>query len=107
MALDYSVIGNRLKKARMNKHLTQEQLAESLDISVACLSRIECGKYKISLSRLEEICGLIDVKMSYVLDGTSASSADYLVEDFSTLLKNCPPDKMRLIYGISKMIVEQ
>ena len=35
MALDYSRIGERLKKARISKGLTQEQLSETLDVSVA------------------------------------------------------------------------
>ncbi len=40
MALDYNIIGERLKQARINKKLTQEKLAEQLDVSVAFLSRI-------------------------------------------------------------------
>ena len=41
MALDYSVIGQRIKQARLAKNLTQEDLAEQIDISVAFLSRVE------------------------------------------------------------------
>ena len=43
MALDYSVIGQRIKQARLAKNLTQEDLAEQIDISVAFLSRVERG----------------------------------------------------------------
>ena len=107
MALDYNVIGSRLKTARVNKHLTQEQLAEKLDVSITCLSRIECGKYEISLKRLEEICGLLDVKISFILDGVSPNSDNYLNNDLSYLLKNCPPEKVKLIYKIVKTIVEE
>lgn len=32
MALDYIIIGERLKKARLSKGLTQEDLAEQLDL---------------------------------------------------------------------------
>ena len=32
MALDYTIIGERLKKARLEKNLTQEQLAEQIDV---------------------------------------------------------------------------
>ena len=51
MALNYSIIGERLKQARMNKKLTQEKLAEKLDVSVAFLSRIERGSSYINLKR--------------------------------------------------------
>ena len=37
MALDYNIIGERLKKARVEKNMTQEKLAEQLDVSIAFL----------------------------------------------------------------------
>ena len=43
MALDYNIIGSRIKEARLAKKLTQEDLSEKLDISVAFLSRVERG----------------------------------------------------------------
>ena len=49
MALDYNIIGERLKKARVEKNMTQEKLAEQLDVSIAFLSRIERGSSHINL----------------------------------------------------------
>ena len=40
MALDYNIIGERLKQARINKKFTQEKLAKQLAVSVAFFSRI-------------------------------------------------------------------
>lgn len=34
MALNFNIIGIRLKQARLNKKITQEQLAEMIDVSV-------------------------------------------------------------------------
>ena len=47
MALDYAVIGQRIKQARLAKNYTQEDLAEQIDISVAFLSRVERGNSHI------------------------------------------------------------
>ena len=55
MALDYTIIGERLKKARLEKNLTQEQLAEQIDVSIAFLSRVERGSSHINLKRLTQI----------------------------------------------------
>ena len=107
MALDYSIIGERLKKARLAKGLTQEQLAEELDVSVAFLSRAERGNVKINLARITQICDILEVSISNVLTGTVSNSKDYLTEDFSNLLKNCPPEKLKLIYDIAKVIINQ
>lgn len=107
MALDYSIIGERLKKARLSKGLTQEQLAETLDVSVAFLSRAERGNVKINLARITQICDILDVSIGYILTGTVCNSKDYLTEDFSNLLKDCPPEKIKLIYDIAKVIINQ
>lgn len=107
MALDYSIIGERLKKATLAKNLTQEQLAEELDVSVAFLSRAERGNVKINLSRINQICDILDISISDILTGTASNSKDYLTDDFSNLLKNCPPDKIKLIYDIAKVIINQ
>ena len=106
MSLDYSVIGERLKEARMKKNLTQEKLAEEIDVSVAFLSRVECGSTKISLPRLIEICEKLEITNGSILDGTSKTSNNYLNKEFSDLLKNCPSEKMKMIYDITKVIVK-
>ena len=106
MALDYNIIGERLKKARLDKNLTQEQLAEQIDVSIAFLSRVERGSSHINLKRLTQICNLLDVSEGYILSGTSSDSENYLSKEFSDLLKSCPAHKQRLIYKIAKIIAE-
>ena len=106
MALDYSVIGQRIKQARLAKNLTQEDLAEKIDISVAFLSRVERGNSHINLKRLNQICGLLDVSEGYVLNGASSNSSHYLDKEFAELLKSCSPEKQKLIYNVSRAIAE-
>ena len=106
MALDYNVIGERLKQARLNKKLTQEKLAEKLDVSVAFLSRIERGSSLINLKRLNEICSILDITEGEILNGVSKDSNSYLNKDLSDLLKDCPAEKISLIYNIAKIIVD-
>lgn len=106
MDLDYVIIGERLKNARIKKGLTQEELAEKLDLSVAFLSRVERGSTRINLIRLSQMCSLLDVTEGEILNGTSATASNYMQKDFSTLLKKCSPDKQKLIYNIAKVIAE-
>ncbi len=106
MALDYTIIGERLKKARLKKNYTQEELCEKLDVSVAFLSRVERGNSHINLKRLSQICNLLDVSEGYILNGASSTSELYLIKDFADLLHDCPAHKQRLIYKIAKIIVE-
>ena len=106
MALDYTIIGSRLKKARTDKNLTQEKLAEKLDVSIAFLSRIERGNSHISLKRLSEVCDILGVTEGYILNGASSTSNNYLTSEFNDVLNNASPGKQKLIYKIAKIISE-
>ncbi|MBR2241432.1 MAG: helix-turn-helix transcriptional regulator [Clostridia bacterium] len=106
MALDFAIIGQRLKKTRLEKKMTQESLAEQLDVSVAFLSRIERGLSHINLKRLSQICSILGVSEGYILNGTASTSEQYLISEFNEILSDCPADKQKLIYKIAKTIIE-
>ena len=106
MAIDYNIIGERLKRAILETGLNQDKLAESLNISVAYLSRIETGTTKVNLRRLSEICNLLSVSEAEIISGVSDDSKNYLNNDLGNLLKNCSPEKQRLIYKIANIISE-
>lgn len=106
MALDYNIIGERLKKARTDKGLTQEKLAEKLDVSIAFLSRIERGSSHISLKRLSQICDILQISEGSILNGSSNNSNSYLSSEFEELLKSSTPEKQKLIYKMAKIINE-
>ncbi len=71
MTNDYKkVIGARVKNARLLRGLTQEQLAEKLDVSVSCISRFETGS---SIPSVKGILGLSEAL---------GVGVDYLLHDF-------------------------
>ena len=106
MALDYNIIGSRIKEARKAKHMTQENLSEKIDVSVAFLSRVERGNSRINLKRLNQICDILEISEGYVLNGASSNQENYLNQDFVELLKKCSPEKQKMIYEVAKTIAE-
>ena len=56
-------LGTRIRKARQNKGLSQQNMADDLGLSVASFSNIERGITDITVSRLYEICVLLNMKM--------------------------------------------
>lgn len=105
MALDYSIIGSRIRKARLAKNITQEELAEKIDVSVAFISRIERGTSHINLKRLSQLCNILDIKEGVILNGTNIESTNYLSKEFNDLLLSCSKDTQKLIYDIAKIII--
>ena len=51
MELDYKAIGKRIKIARIKADMTQEMLAEKIELSPTHLSNIETGKVGLTLER--------------------------------------------------------
>jgi len=107
MAVDFSIIGIRIKEARKNKGLTQEQLVEKMGVSIAYLSKVETGKIHINLERLSEICGILEVTEGDILNGVSNHSEKYLNSEFHELLKKCSPKKQKLAYQIIQLISKE
>lgn len=106
MALDYAVIGERIRNARIAKKLTQEDLAEALKVSIAYLSRIEKGSTQINLRRLNQLCEVLEVTEGEIINGTAIKSEQYLEEDFFRLLKSCSSKKQKLIYKVAQVIAK-
>ncbi len=106
MALDYAVVGHRLKRARIKKNMTQEDLAEEIDVSVAFISRVERGLSHFNLKRLGEVCALLNVTEGEILNGTSSTSEQYLISEFNEIMKNATPEQQKLIFKIAKTIIE-
>ena len=106
MALDYTIIGERIRNARIQKKITQEKLAEELDVSVPFVSRIERGSAHINLKRLSQICAVLKIDEGVILHGTSIDSKSYLSEEFYELLNDTPKEIQRLIYDVAKIIIK-
>lgn len=104
MLPDYSVIGRRIKSARLELNLTQEELADKLNFSIAFMSRIERGNTMLNLKRLIQIAEILKVSPGYLLTGSDVTSKDYLKEDFRVILEKCTPEQQKLIYQISELI---
>ncbi len=81
-------IGNRLKKAREAKHLTQEQFAELVGLSAGYIGMIECGKRVPSLATFLDIISVLEVTADEILcDAVDYVSSSRLAEYDSDIEK--------------------
>ena len=67
VSADLRLIAELLKDARTKKGLTQENLAQKLDLSVNTIQAIESGRNVPSLQNLLHICRKLDVTYSFEL----------------------------------------
>ena len=62
------ILGRNIFNARRLKNLSQNQLAEKLDISREHLAKLETGKRRISLKLLFILSDILEIKESKLLD---------------------------------------
>ena len=58
-------LGRKLKALRIDKGLTQEQLAFEVDVSRDHLSNIELGKHPVNIKTLYKLAQFFEVDMKY------------------------------------------
>lgn len=63
---DRERIGRRVKEIRLEKGITQEELAEMVGIQRASLSRIEAGRFSVGLDILSKIAGILKCRIDIV-----------------------------------------
>ncbi len=79
-------IGNRIRISREKTGLTQEELAEKLDLSTQFISTIERGVAGASLETVINLCDTLHVSSEWLLRGrTDAPSADSIVSKLMLL----------------------
>ena len=62
-------IGKLIKKVRKNKCLTQQNLADLLNLSPKTISKWECGKGCPDISILNELCAILGISVTELLNG--------------------------------------
>lgn len=102
--IDYKLIGKRIKEKRLEKHLTQEQIAEYLNISNEYMSKIENAKIEINLKRLAELSVLLETEIEYFISGVVTGSPEYKVNDFMRMFEDLSPKEKEAVYNIVEQI---
>lgn len=69
MYFDQEAFGKRLKELRNIKGMTQEELAEKVNITREHLGRLERGKYGCSIDLLIELSYTLNASTDYLLLG--------------------------------------
>ena len=65
--LDFGLIGQRIKEVRSDKKLTQEYLAEKVQLYPTSISRLENGHMMVKLETIYAIAQVLDVGLQDLL----------------------------------------
>lgn len=99
-----NTMGSRITQRRKELHLTQEQLAEKMGVSLQTISCIELGKKAIRPENLANLCFYLNVTSDYILYGKrSESQMNELITKLSTLSQR----EYESIYNLIEILSEK
>lgn len=104
MELNYSDIGLRIKKIRSEKRMTQDALAELVNLSTPHMSHIETGSTKVSLPTLIRIANVLGCSMDELLCDNLVRSRYQFENEIGREVSDCSEEEIRIIADMVKAL---
>ncbi len=101
-SLNYYEIGRRVRKYRKALGLSQEDLAEQVDISLTHMSHIETGNTKLSLPVLAALAKALGVHTDDLLFDRRAEAGLAYCEEVLQVLSDCSASQLAVILDTVK-----
>ncbi|MGO0862133.1 helix-turn-helix domain-containing protein, partial [Clostridioides difficile] len=106
MEMDYKALGKRIKIARIKKGITQESIANEIDITPSHLSNVETGKTKVSLPTLIDIANALSINIDALLCDNILNSKIVFEGEAKELFEDCDEYETRMLVDILKYMKE-
>lgn len=99
-------IGIKIKRLRQKRGLTQEKLAEKVNISTFTLIGIETGKNFMTAQTMEKLLECLDVPLDELFSVEHLRPTNELIDDIHKIVNDVKDDrdKVEEIYKILKAI---
>lgn len=96
--MDLTLLGNRIRVAREKKGITQEELAERVNISPSHISVIERGVKTVRIDTVVRIANELDVSADYLLQDLVKRSRESQL--LSSIMNLPETDRSRLLNAV-------
>lgn len=104
--MDQKAIGKRIKSAREKKGMTQEQLAERVNLSPMHISVIERGNKLPRLETLINIANILDVSADILLQDVVNNQIKLHTSEASELIAQLSIEDQRRVLAALRSFVE-
>ena len=102
-------LGKKIKRMRLNRGLTQEQLAEAIDVSQRTLSGIEIGENFMTAETLDNIIKALNTTSDELFAINHLKDDDKKVEeilhDIEYISQNT--EKLDILYNVVKSLLKE
>jgi len=100
------LLGARIKEIRKARGLTQEQLAEMIDVEQKHVSRIESGKNFPSIDLLEKMAAALNVPLMGFFDFLHLEEEDEGIVNLEAMLMELDGDSRKIAYRLIRATIK-
>ncbi len=101
--LNFEEIGKNIRDTRIQRHYTQEYIANKIGVNVSHISNIENNRVKVSLTTLVAICNVLDLSVDYILR-KEYMAVDAIDQEIMKELSSCSPEQKEKILNIIQIL---
>lgn len=95
--IDYTSIGQRVKKIRLERGITQEQLAEAAGVGVTHISHLETGSGTVSLKVFLAIVNYLECSADEILCKEITTARPIVESWLADLVADCDQAEVKII----------
>lgn len=97
-------LGQRIREERQKLNLTQEKLAETINVTTTYIGQIERGERRPTLDTLINISNALGVSIDYLLQESITPASDNLMNLWIQLTHDLSDDEKEMIIDLIKVI---
>ncbi len=105
--MNQNTLGQRIRKERQNLHLTQEQLAEKLNVSSTYIGFVERGERNLTLNKLSLLADILGVSIDYLLSDDTGSSPSSNEKQMLSLFASASTEDQELILDLTRTVLRR
>ena len=94
------MIGKRIREERQHLNLTQERLAEDVDLTTAYIGQVERGERNLTIENLIKVANRLGVTVDYLLSDALTSENDTTLLQLSQLLSQRSTEEKLLVLDV-------
>ncbi len=100
MSIRLKEIGDRIRQARTAINMSQQTLAERLDITPSYVSNMELGKNNFTVDKLLKLTEILGVSADWLLRSNVPESKVLIDQDIAEVLSDCTADERTALLHI-------
>ncbi len=106
-----SELGQKIRKMRLKRNLTQEILAEKVDISQRTLSGIETGENFVTAETLDKLVDALGTTFEELFATNHYKEVPILAREISSIVETLSNDadrhKLEILYNVGKSLLKE